>query len=52
MPTRRIFALTIVTVVAMKPVIGAARLWAIRTLGDTPPGTFKHGAAPVMAVTL
>ena len=50
-PTRRIMALTIVTVVLIRPVLGATRLWATRTLAETQSG-IKHGAAEIMAVVL
>jgi hypothetical protein len=52
MPTRRIMALIIVTAVAVRPVFGAAKLWATRTLAETQPGTVKHGAAEIAAVVL
>lgn len=50
MPTRRIFEVTVVTVILLHPVVAMARLWAHRTLGTAAPGTVAHGAAEVVTV--
>lgn len=50
MPTRRIMELTILTVVAMRPAFGLARLWAAKTLADTQRGNVLHGVAEIVTV--
>jgi len=50
LPTRRILALTVLTVVAMHPVMGLARLWTRKALGQYPPGSFLHGVAEAATI--
>lgn len=50
MPTRRIFEMTVITVVLLHPVLGLARLWAAKTLAETRPGSAMHGAAEIVTV--
>lgn len=50
MPTRRVLELTIVTVVAMRPVFGLVKLWSRKTLDNATPGSFSHGVAEVLTV--
>lgn len=50
MPTRRIMELTVLTVIAMRPVLGLARLWASKTLADTSESSLLHGAAEIVSV--
>lgn len=50
MYTRRIFEGVVVTVMLARPVFGAARLWAVKTMAATQPGTVMHGAAEVVAI--
>jgi len=52
MPTRRIMALMICTIVLVRPVFGATKLWATRTLAETPEGTPVHAAAEIATVVL
>lgn len=33
-----------------RPVFGSLRLWAVRTMGNTPPGSVVHVAAEVVAI--
>lgn len=50
MPTRRIFELTLVTIVLMHPALGLTRLWAKKTLDTHEPGTILHGIAEIVTV--
>jgi hypothetical protein len=50
MPTRRIFELIIVTGMLGRPVMGSIRLWGMRTMGATAPGSVMHTAAEVAAI--
>lgn len=50
MPTKRIFELTIVTVMALHPVLGMFRLWATKTLGTHSQGSIPYGIAEVLTV--
>lgn len=47
---RRILEGIVVTVVLMKPVLGATRLWAQKTWMATAPGSFWHGVADVVCI--
>jgi len=49
-PNRRTFELIIGTGALLRPVFGGMRLWAVKTLGATQPGTLLHGAAEVIAI--
>lgn len=44
MPTRRMFELMIVTIVAMKPVGGLVKLWAHKALITQPAGPVREVA--------
>jgi hypothetical protein len=50
MPTRRIFVMTCSVIALSRPVMGSMRLWAIKTMGATSPGTAMHTAAEVVAI--
>ncbi len=50
MPTRRILELTVVTVIAMRPVFGLVHLWARKTLDSAQPGSVAHGTAEILTV--
>lgn len=50
MPTRRIMELTVLTVIAVRPAFGLARLWASKTLADTRRGEILHGVAEIVTV--
>lgn len=49
-PTRRVFEMTVITVLLLHPVLGLARLWAAKTLAETRPGSVVHGAAEIVTV--
>lgn len=49
-PTRRIMELTVLTVIAVRPAMGLARLWASKTLADTRRGNVMHGIAEIVTV--
>lgn len=49
-PTRRIFEMTVITVVLLHPVLGMARLWAAKTLADAKPGSVLYGTAEIVTV--
>jgi len=49
-PTRRILEVTLITIALARPVFGSARLWAVRTMANTTPGTFMHTTAEVVAI--
>jgi hypothetical protein len=50
LPTRRILEVTVVTVVAMRPVFGLVRLWSRKTLDSSTPGSISHGLAEILTV--
>lgn len=50
MPNRRTFELIIVTGALLRPVFGGMRLWSVKTMGATQPGSFLHGVAEVIAI--
>lgn len=52
MPTRRTLELVVITVIALQPVMAMAKLWSIKTLATTPPGSILHGAAELGSVIL
>jgi hypothetical protein len=52
MPTRRTLELIVVTVIALQPVMGMAKLWSIRTLAVAPQGSVLHGIAEIGSVIL
>lgn len=49
-PTRRIMELTVLTVIAVRPAFGLARLWASKTLASTQRGNLIHGVAEIVTV--
>jgi hypothetical protein len=52
MPTRRTLELVVIVVLALEPVKAMAKLWSIKTLATTPPGSVLHGAAELGSVIL
>lgn len=50
MMTRRIFVAVLVTNALSRPVFGSVRLWSIKTMSTTTPGTFIHTVAEVGAI--
>lgn len=50
MPTRRTLELTVVTIIAMRPIFGMVRLWAKKTLDETNSGSVCHGLAEILTV--
>ena len=50
MPTRRTFELVVAVVLLSKPVFGMVKLWSVKTLGTTKPGTVLHGVAEIGSV--
>jgi hypothetical protein len=52
LPTRRIFELTIVTAVLVRPAFGVVKLWARKTLGTQQSGTVTHGIAEIVVNVL
>lgn len=50
MPTRRVLELTVVTIIAMRPVFGLVRLWTRKTLDASTPGSVSHGLAEILTV--
>lgn len=50
MPTRRMLELMVITAVLVHPVMGLARLWAMKTLATAPPGSFLHGTAEAILI--
>jgi hypothetical protein len=50
MPTRRIFEVALVAAILVHPAMGLVRLWAAKTLGSQPEGSFVHGVAEVITV--
>ena len=49
-PTRRILELMIITGVLLHPVMGLARLWSMKTLATSQPGTLMHGVAEAILI--
>lgn len=52
MPTRRVMELTVIVVLALKPVTSLAKLWAHKTLASTQPGGIAHGTASIVNVAV
>lgn len=50
MPTRRILETTLIAIALARPVFGSMRLWAVKTMQNTSPGTAIHTVAEVVAV--
>lgn len=50
MPTRRIFLMSVGVTCLGRPVFGSMRLWAVKTMASTTPGTFVHVAAEVVSI--
>lgn len=49
-PNRRTFELIVVTGMLLRPVFGGVRLWSVKTMGATAPGSLLHGVAEVLAI--
>lgn len=49
-PSRRILEMTLLTIGLSRPVFGTMRLWAVKTMSTTQPGTFIHTTAEVVAI--
>jgi hypothetical protein len=47
---RRILEGILVTVALARPVFGSIRLWSVKTMQNTTPGTFLHTTAEVIAI--
>ena len=50
MPTRRTLELMVIVGVLLHPVMGLARLWAMKTLATSDPGSFAHGFAEAVMI--
>lgn len=50
MPTRRTFELIIVAGLLLRPVFGGMRLWSVKTMAHTAPGSPLHVVAEVVSV--
>ena len=50
MPTRRIFELTLITVVLWDLAKGSIRLWERKTWAATSPGSLTHSAADLSSI--
>lgn len=50
MMTRRIMVAVLGVELLSRPVFGSMRLWSIKTMQQTTPGTFAHTAAEVVAI--
>lgn len=50
MPTRRIMLLSLGVVALSRPVFGSVRLWSVKTMAATTPGTILHTVAEVAAI--
>lgn len=50
MPTRRIFLMAIGVNLLGRPVFGSMRLWAVKTMAGTAPGSALHTVAEVTAI--
>jgi hypothetical protein len=49
-PTRRILETTLLAIALARPVFGTCRLWAVKTMQNTSPGTPMHVVAEIVAV--
>ncbi len=50
MPTRWIMLLALGVNVLARPVFGSVRLWSVKTMAATTPGTLLHVVAEVAAI--
>jgi hypothetical protein len=50
MPTRRIFVMTVSVIALSRPVMGSMRLWGVKTMAATSPGTAMHTVAEVVTI--
>lgn len=50
MPTRRIFELTLITIVLWDLGKGSVRLWTRKTWADTQPGSLAHSTADLVSI--
>jgi hypothetical protein len=48
--TRRIMLGTLTVTALARPVFGSMRLWGVKTMAATSPGTFMHTAAEVVTI--
>jgi hypothetical protein len=48
--TRRTFELIVVTMALGRPVFGSMRLWSVKTMQNTTPGTVLHTFAEVVSI--
>lgn len=48
--TRRIMVGVVAVTALSRPVMGSMRLWAVKTMSTTAPGTVMHTAAEVVAI--
>jgi|HubBroStandDraft_2_1064218.scaffolds.fasta_scaffold18979_2 hypothetical protein len=47
---RRVFELIIVSGLLLRPVFGSARLWSVKTMAATEPGSLLHTTAEVVSI--
>jgi hypothetical protein len=47
---RRILEGILVTIALARPVFGSIRLWSVKTMQNTTPGTVLHTAAEVLSI--
>ena len=50
MPNRRTFELIVITSGLLRPVFGGMRLWSVKTMGATAPGSILHTVAEVVSI--
>jgi hypothetical protein len=48
--TRRIFVGTVTIIALSRPVMGSMRLWGVKTMAATSPGTAMHTFAEVVSI--
>lgn len=49
MPNKRTFELILVTGFLLRPVFGGMRLWSVKTMAATAPGSLLHVTAEVVS---
>lgn len=47
---RRVFEGVLIITALARPVFGSVRLWSVKTMQNTTPGTFLHTTAEVLAI--
>lgn len=50
MPNRRTFELIILGSALLRPVFGGIRLWSVKTMASTAPGSLLHVTAEVLSI--